>query len=92
MSPRRRPGRDDIQAGTHALNEIEELHPSWTPAFVGAAINSALPQADKAGTKQVCCRRIWSRWVALEQAHAARTCRSLHDFLDKVKLSYNLSR
>ena len=57
MSPRRRPGRDDIQAGTHALNEIEELHLSWTPAFVGAAINSALPQADKAGTKQVCCRR-----------------------------------
>ena len=57
MSPRRRPGRGDIQIGIHALNEIEELHLSWTPTFVGAAINSALPQADKARTKQVFCKR-----------------------------------
>ena len=71
MSPRRRPGRDDIEAGTHALNEIEELHLSWTPTFVGAAINLALPQADKTETKPVWCTRIWSRWVALEQAHAS---------------------
>ncbi len=40
MSPRRRPGRGDIRAGTHARIEVNEFQRAWAPAYAGVTIKS----------------------------------------------------